>query len=157
MDLPVTPQSPSRTSLSRRRVKLSLPFARRNKPAHRSARSEFRFRKLSARERQDRQSVRRPATSKRLVQLDSPRSDTAARLPALFVAEQSVRGPSEDKKSDRPRQCIRATGYKHFRKQLCASPRSSSRFAAKSETPSRFPERPAPPLEHAWYWSFQLC
>ncbi len=157
MDLPVTPQSPSRTSLSRRRVKLSLPFARRNKPAHRSARSEFRFRKSSVRERQDRQPAKLPAASIQLARPDNPTSDTAARLPALFVAEQSVRGPSEDKKSDRPRQCIRATGYKHFRKQLCASPRSSSRFAAKSETPSRFPERPAPRPEHACYWSFQLC
>src|SRR5437870_6163341 len=86
MDLPVTPQSPSRTSLSRKRVKLSLPFARRNKPAHRSARSEFRFRKLSARERQDQQPAKRPAASTQSARPDNPTDRKSTRLNSSHVA-----------------------------------------------------------------------
>src|SRR5207247_10035813 len=131
--------------------------ARKNKRARPSARATFRFLKLPARGRQDRQPAKRPATSTQSARLGNPTSDTAARPRELFVAEQSARGPSEDKKSDRPRQYIRATGYKHFRRRACASPRLSSRFAAKSEAPSKFPERPAQRPEHAGGGSFQLC
>src|SRR5258707_13945933 len=115
--------------------------ARRKKPGRRSTRSEFQFRKSSARERQDRQSAKPPATSTQSARLGNPTSDTAARPRGLFVAEQSAQRPSEDKKSDRPRQCIRATGYKHFRRRACASPRLSSRSEATSESASKFPER----------------
>src|SRR2546423_9928652 len=90
-------------------------FARKNKPAHQSARSGCRFRKSLARERQDRQSTKPPATSTQSARSDNPTSDTAAQPRELFVGEQSAREPSAGKKSDRLRQCIRVTGCKHFR------------------------------------------
>src|SRR2546423_6230695 len=91
-------------------------FARKNKPAHQSARSGCRCRKSLAQERQDRQSTKPPATSTQSARSDNPTSDTAARRRALFFAEQSAQEPSVDKKSSRLRQCIRVTGCKHFRR-----------------------------------------
>src|SRR5205807_5060420 len=98
-------------------VKQTPLFARKNKPAYQSARSGCRYRKSLARERQDRQSTKRPPTSTQSARSDNPTCDTAAQPRELFVGEQSAREPSADKKSDQLRQCTPATACKRFRRR----------------------------------------
>src|SRR5207247_3326734 len=98
--------------------------------------------------KEKRQFGKQSSTMTTFATLGNPTAGFVLRPRGLFVARQSARKPSADKKSDRLRQCIRATACKRFRRRLDASRRSLLPFAAKSEAPSRFPAQSMPPPGH---------